>query len=468
LKIKHEDNTQQSIQNALKKKSYLTPTSERAMKITKNIGEMIALDYQPYSIVDDRGFKNLLNTLESKYKLPTRQYLSSTVIPQLYSTLVSKLKDEINSDLVYLRSISFTFDIWTSAAQQPYISLTTHYLSKQFKLKNKTLGCSLFSGEHSGKNIFFKIKNMVQEWNIDIVNSDISIFMVTDSARNMKSAFSNFNENNNLNHFFCAAHKLQLAIDDALKENNMNSLLKKCRSFVTHYNHSNKAWERLQQIQCRLKLPNHKLIQMVETRWNSVYLMLERIIEQREAIVLDLPHSGKDDFTGNEWRLITGYVEILKPVLEATEELIQENIPTFSMVIPIVYTIEAKLNNYILRNINTNVGLGFARSLKKSMKTRFQMCKNDETYIVATVMDPRFKTVIMEPCDVDRANILLETEIVNHGPIDTTSEIAQTIASVPSVQPSSLWDVIQERSMSTSVSNESPISLIKNEVRFFT
>jgi len=89
-------------------------------------------------------------------------------------------------------------------------------------------------------------------------------------------------------------------------------------------------------------------------------------------------------------------------------------------------------------------------------------------YILATVMDPRFKTVIMEPCDVDRANILLETEILNHGPIDTTSEIAQTIASVPSVQPSSLWDVIQERSMSTSVSNESPISLIKNEVRFFT
>jgi len=156
----------------------------------------------------------------------------------------------MNSDLIYLGSIYLTSDIWTSAAQQPYISLTTHYLSKQFKLKNKTLGCSSFSGEHSGKNIFLKIKGMVQEWNIDIVNSDISIFMVTDSARNMKSAFTNYNKNNNLNHFFYAAHKLQLAIDDALKENNMNSLLKKCRSFVTHYNHTNKACERLQQIQC--------------------------------------------------------------------------------------------------------------------------------------------------------------------------------------------------------------------------
>jgi len=64
------------------------------MKITKNIGEIIVLDYQPYSIVDDREFKNLLNTLENKYKLPTRQYLFSTVLPQLYSTLVSKLKNE--------------------------------------------------------------------------------------------------------------------------------------------------------------------------------------------------------------------------------------------------------------------------------------------------------------------------------------------------------------------------------------
>jgi len=165
-----------------------------------------------------------------------------------------------------MQSISFTFDIWTSGAQQPYISLTTHYLTKQFEFHNKTLGCSYFPGEHNGKNVFLKIISMVSEWNIDILNLKIPIYMVTDNARNISCALNNYNSNDRLHHYFCAAHTLQLAIEDSLKENNMGTLLKKCRSIVTHYNHSNKSWERLQQIKIRLNLPNHKLIQMVVTR----------------------------------------------------------------------------------------------------------------------------------------------------------------------------------------------------------
>lgn len=115
---------------------------------------MIVLDYQPYSIVDDCGFKNLMHVLESKYKLPSRQILSSTLVPKMYLKHVSLLKEEINTDLINMNSISFTFDMWTSGAQQSYMSLTIHYLTKQFELKNKTLGCSHFPGEHTGKNIF--------------------------------------------------------------------------------------------------------------------------------------------------------------------------------------------------------------------------------------------------------------------------------------------------------------------------
>jgi len=65
---------------------------------------------------------------------------------------------------------------------------------------------------------------------------------------------------------------------------------------VSHYNHSNLSTERLNQTQKRLNLPNHRLIQMVETRWNSVYLMLQRILEQKEAFSLDIPYTGKQNF----------------------------------------------------------------------------------------------------------------------------------------------------------------------------
>jgi len=107
LKRKIEDTTQKQnkIQDSFNSKSYLSQNSARAKLITQNISEMIALDYQPYSIVEDRGFKNLMYTLESKYKLPTRQYLASTAIHQLYSKKLSLLKEEINTELNSMQSI---------------------------------------------------------------------------------------------------------------------------------------------------------------------------------------------------------------------------------------------------------------------------------------------------------------------------------------------------------------------------
>ena len=41
---------------------------------------------------------------------------------------------------------------------------------------------------------------------------------------------------------------------------------------------------KLTAIQSRLNIDNHKLIQDVETRWNLSFYMLQRIVEQEEAI----------------------------------------------------------------------------------------------------------------------------------------------------------------------------------------
>ena len=46
---------------------------------------MVALDYQPISIVEDVGFKRLVNTLEPKYNLPSRKYVTETILHKIYS-----------------------------------------------------------------------------------------------------------------------------------------------------------------------------------------------------------------------------------------------------------------------------------------------------------------------------------------------------------------------------------------------
>jgi len=49
--------------------------------------------------------------------------------------------------------------------------------------------------------------------------------------------------------------------------------------------------------------------------------MLERILEQKSAITLDLQNIKKNGFVPRDWKLIEGYVEVLKPIFEATKEL---------------------------------------------------------------------------------------------------------------------------------------------------
>lgn len=145
---------------------------------------------------------------------------------------------------------------------QTYRSLVYHFLTNQFELKNKTLACSYFSEEHTGYTILNKIKELVNYWNINIGNELIPTYFITDSADNISIAYT-INQDNNFAYLLCTAHILQLTIDDAIKDHNMDNILKHCRLIATHNNHSNISSEKLKKTQQRLNL---KLIQMVDTR----------------------------------------------------------------------------------------------------------------------------------------------------------------------------------------------------------
>ena len=51
--------------------SKLAPGSSRSKLISKSVGLYIATDLRPYSVVESKAFKNLLELLEPRYKLPS-------------------------------------------------------------------------------------------------------------------------------------------------------------------------------------------------------------------------------------------------------------------------------------------------------------------------------------------------------------------------------------------------------------
>ena len=68
----------------------------QAVEITTKVGEMIALDCQPFSVVDNIGFICLLHVAEPRYSLPSRRHITETVLPQIHSRILSKVKDEVS------------------------------------------------------------------------------------------------------------------------------------------------------------------------------------------------------------------------------------------------------------------------------------------------------------------------------------------------------------------------------------
>ena len=66
----------------------------KAARIHRKIAEMMTLDYQPLSVVTDVGFTSLLQTIEPRYKMPSRKYFTDNVL--------SKIKESIDAKLAQL------------------------------------------------------------------------------------------------------------------------------------------------------------------------------------------------------------------------------------------------------------------------------------------------------------------------------------------------------------------------------
>lgn len=101
--------------------------------------ELIIVDLQPFSIVEDLAFQNLIKAGFLFYQLSSRKF---------YTNLVSAQYEKCRSQLYeLLKSISYsalTTDSWSSRATDSYTTITIHFIQngclKEFVLETKCFG----------------------------------------------------------------------------------------------------------------------------------------------------------------------------------------------------------------------------------------------------------------------------------------------------------------------------------------
>ena len=147
-----------------------------------------------------------------------------------------------------------------------------------------------------------------------------------------------------------------------------------------------KAADKLATIQERLNLPQHKLIQDVETRWNSTFFMFQRIIEQHEALTTTLCLLDRSDLClMNEMNEnLKEAVTLLQPFEIVTREVSSEEYISISKLIPLAKSLQQ------LTCSNTSE-LELGSKLRAQMQHRFRNIEGNHLLAAATFLDPRFK-----------------------------------------------------------------------------
>ena len=181
--------------------------------------------------------------------------------------MVAMIQDCVN--------ISCTTDAWTTECDQTsYLDVTGHWVDDQFVRKSALLGLKHLPSSHTGANLATEFLSVLQDWSLQ----DKVHVVIRDNARNIIKAMRDAN----IDSIGCMAHTIQFVIHDALlTQRAVNKILSTSQSIVGHMKHSF-ASEKLIEIQRSLQLPTHhlRLVQDVQTGWNSSYLMLERLLEQ--------------------------------------------------------------------------------------------------------------------------------------------------------------------------------------------
>ena len=203
--------------------------SKRAQLITRHVGLVIAKDLRPYSVVENSGFKHLVNVLDPKYVLPSRPHFSQVVIPELYSETKAAVQDDLDKAL----SVALTTDGWTSRSTESYLTVTAHFIDDDRQMKDYVLQTRPLHESHTGKNIADVLTAAVSDWGLSRPTGLKPL--VTDNASNVILAGR---EGNFTPHIGCFAYTINLATQRVLKVAGLARLLGRLRRVVSFFHHS--------------------------------------------------------------------------------------------------------------------------------------------------------------------------------------------------------------------------------------
>ena len=376
------------------------PETDEALNnaITDAIVDFLADSGVAFRVVGLDSFHKLMRIANRRIKLKH---------PVTYSRLVKVKAEEIRKDILDIITavktdvscISFTTDMWTSRAGNPFMSLTIHFIDKNWVLHRWTPYVAPFPARHTGKNIALGLDAMVEE--LGLSGHQWELFSVNDNAANVKLGIK---LSRHLNQYFCDIHTLELAVKGTFKKvQGMNAVLKKTKAIGTFTHTSTVATTELKRESAKEKIPFRKIANPPTTRWSGHHENLKSVLHLKKPLQsLAASNEGwaEHSLTAGDWKLVEGAVILLQPVRDTIKAWEAEKEPTMHRVVERIYSMHCIINEFLENRNNSRHGLGFGRELKKQIEERFpQKGTENKWRRMGNYFAPQFKGIHLEEED---------------------------------------------------------------------
>ncbi|GBP88566.1 Zinc finger BED domain-containing protein 4 [Eumeta japonica] len=184
--------------------------------------------------------------------------------------------------------------------------------------------------------------------------------------------------------------------------------------------------------------------QKVETRWNSVFYMIERIVELQDAVrsTLALVVRNLPILSSEDWTTCAQLCQILRPFEEMTKAMSGEKYLTGSFVIIMVRCLKEPCKKILGNTEFVSSVRDVALKLQLGLEERFQRVEQSGTLALNTFLDSHFKTQAFSDTNKaaktkERIRKLVAAQIAKH----QTNPIPSKSSTEKKTDNYSPWDI---------------------------
>ena len=362
--------------------------------VDNKVVDFVINDVLPFSIVESKNFIGLLQSLDSKYKPPSRKRITE-IIKDRKNNMKAKLKEILHQHIqVEGRHVSLVLDFWTDCVQHPFGALQLFFINDQWEMKHMLLDFSFFPEKHTSFTIESWITQNLADYNIPLHKVS---GIVTDNASNLASIFSVQYSLYQIQHIRCVAHTLNLIVNKAIKDTKLVAqMITSIQAIVSSFRKSWKKTSNLELIQRSLNITAPLvLLPDVATRWSSKFIMIKRFLQLYPSLQNYNNIIGDNDSivipNADDCNVLSFVCNILENFYIAQISLEGENYVTISGVQGILKALEDSLSiTNTLSDQNENNMLGshssnIIQSFRNNLKKHFQEYKSK--YLSSPILD---------------------------------------------------------------------------------